>query len=72
MDIEIPKRMVAARSSFDRLLIISGAEHGFCAPGDDLLKSPETARIRESVFREILALVAQGKPSGAFPGWGGA
>jgi uncharacterized protein len=68
VDIEVPKRFVTQQPNA-RLLIVEGADHGFCAPGDDTLSTPLTRKLYEIAFTEICMIVGSGNTSGAISDW---
>jgi pimeloyl-ACP methyl ester carboxylesterase len=59
VDIAIPQRFVEAADNA-QLVVVAGADHGFCLPGDDALTSAETASFYEFVFQEVTSLVTTG------------
>jgi uncharacterized protein len=59
VDIEIPARFVSEHPTA-RLLVVKGADHGFCEPGDDDLTSSASRAFYEQVFQEIVMILLEG------------
>lgn len=68
VDIEIPMRFVTNHKE-SQLVIIEGADHGFCAPGDDALESSVTRSFYDAVFLEVGSIISDGHFSGSLACW---